>query len=301
MSDAINDFPRETSTPARLSSTRPIFWSIRRELWENRWLYLAPLAIAAATLLVYGISTFSLARRLREAEMAQSQSIVMPFSAIAAFLLISSFLIAAYYCVGALNGERRDRSILFWKSLPISDRETVLAKAAIPFVAQPAIVFVIALLTQLNMFAVSIAVLASHGISPARLAARVPLAQMTVIMAYGLTAHVLWLAPIYGWLLMVSAWARRAALLWAVLPWLVAIALERILFSTTILGGFVQYRLTGAMSAAFTPNGREDAILRISELAPLKFLSSPGLWIGLMLAAAFLAIAVRLRRNREPM
>ncbi|MBV9494530.1 MAG: ABC transporter permease [Acidobacteria bacterium] len=297
----MSDFLRETSASAPLTNARPIFWSIKRELWENRSLYLAPLAIAAITLFVYGLSTFSLAPRLREAELARSQSIVMPFSAIAAFLLISSFLIAAYYCVDALNGERRDRSLLFWKSLPISDREAVLSKAAIPFVVQPAIVFLIALLTQLNMFAVSIAVLASHGISPARLTARVPLAQMTVIMAYGLTAHVLWLAPIYGWLLMVSAWARRAALLWAVLPWLVAMALERILFSTTFLGDFVKYRLTGAMSEAFVPMGNEDAILRVSELAPLKFLSSAGLWIGLVLAAVFLAAAVRLRRNREPM
>ena len=47
-----------------------------------------------------------------------------------------------------------------------------------------------------------------------------------------------------------------------------------------------------------------DGVLKqgdpMTHLTPGNFLSSPGLWIGLAIAAAFLAAAVRLRRYREP-
>ena len=118
------------------------------------------------------------------------------------------------------------------------------------------------------------------------------------VMGYGLAVHALWFAPIYAYVLLVSAWARRAAFLWAALPLMALLALEHVLPARPV-SSLLQYRVIGAMQLAFGPNGGGD-VDRISDLSPGKFLSSPSLWLGLIFAAACLAMAIRLRRNREP-
>jgi ABC-2 type transport system permease protein len=77
---------------------------------------------------------------------------------------------------------------------------------------------------------------------------------------------------------------------------------ERIVFHTAYFGSMLKYRVIGAMTEAFakSPAGGGGDINRLSQLDPAKFMSAPGLWVGLAFAAAFLAAAVRLRRNREP-
>jgi ABC-2 type transport system permease protein len=204
-----------------------------------------------------------------------------------------------FYCLDALHGERRDRSILFWKSMPVSDLTTVLSKASIPLVVLPLLTFAIIVATQLIMLLLSTAVLLGSGLSVATLWTRLSLFQMSLMLLYHLlTVHVLWHAPIYSWLLLVSGWARRAAFLWAVLPVLVISVVEKIAFNTWHFAAMLGNRLTGGAEAVAFP-GRFP-IDPGMQLTPGKFLSSPGLWIGLGVAAILLAAAVRLRRNREP-
>jgi len=119
-------------------------------------------------------------------------------------------------------------------------------------------------------------------------------------MLYGLTVHALWFAPIYSWLLLVSAWARRVPFLWAALPFFAIYVVERLAFGRSSFAALLKYRVIGAMTEAFSLNASKGPITRIWQLTPLKFLSSSGLWLGLIFAALFLAAAVRLRRNREP-
>ncbi|MEA2563950.1 MAG: type transport system permease protein [Acidobacteriota bacterium] len=271
---------------------RPMYWSVRRELWENRSVYIAPLAVAGLSLFAFLISTIRLSRR--------HISAALPYSAAASAILMAGFIVAVFYCLDALNSERRDRSILFWKSLPVSDRTTVLSKASIPLAVQPLLTFAIALATQLVMLLLSTAVLLVNGVNPATLWSRLPLLQMPLVMFYGLAAHVLWFAPIYGWLLLVSAWARRASFLWAVLPFFAILIVERLAFGTSHFASLLKYRVQGAMVEAFAADPVKVPILRLSQLDPVRFLSSPGLWAGLVFAAACLAAAVRLRRSREP-
>jgi len=111
--------------------------------------------------------------------------------------------------------------------------------------------------------------------------------------------HVLWHAPIYAWLLLVSGWARRAVFLWAVLPVVAIQIVEKIAFNTSYITAILGHRLAGPEGFHFTAPGGAPAH-PLMTFDPAKFLSTPGLWIGLAVAAAFLAAAVRLRRYREP-
>lgn len=292
----------ETNVPAGMQPVRPLYWSVRRELWENRSVYLAPLIVAGVALFAVVISMARLPKTVRglaSDPVRQQAAISHPFGFAVSAVMLTGFIVGAFYAIDALNGERRDRSILFWKSMPVSDRTTVLSKAGIPIVFVPLLSFALSLAMHWIMLLLSSAVLVVNGLSPAPVwTAR--LLQSPFVMLYGLTVHALWFAPIYCWLLLVSAWARRGVLLWAVLPSILAGIVSRIVFGVDYAGAAVRYRLTGAMAEAFSVDPMKSAINRFDQLDPLKFLTSSGLWIGLILAAAFLAAAVRLRRRREP-
>jgi ABC-2 type transport system permease protein len=219
-------------------------------------------------------------------------TVALPFSMVASVVLLSSFIVGLFYSLDALHAERRDRSVLFWKSMPVSDWTTVLAKAFVPIAVQPVVAFTIALATQLLMLAVSAVLLPPF--------AEVNLAQMTAVMAYGLAIHALWFAPIYGYLLVMSAWAPRMPLLWAVTPVVAAIGVEKIAFGSDFLAYVLRYRFMGAMIEGFAPNALKNPVTQLSQLEPAHFFASPNLWLGLAIAAAFLYAAVRLRRYREP-
>src|SRR6266571_44369 len=287
--------------PAVLSPTRPMYWSVRRELWENRSIYIAPLAVAGVFLFGFLISTIHLPARMRALSALdpaqQREAIAMPFDIAAAMLMLTQLLVGAFYCLDALHGERRDRSILFWKSLPVSDLTTVLSKASIPLVVLPLLTFAIIVATQWIMLLLSSAVLLGSGLSVATLWRQLPWLQMSLMLLYHLLAvHALYYAPIYGWLLLVSGWARRAAFLWAGLPLAAICVVEKIAFNTSHFAVMLQSRLSGGPEAGTFPVTGSVPIHALTHLAPLHFLSSPGLWIGLVVFAAFLAAAVRLRR-----
>ena len=288
--------------PESASETRPMYWSVRRELWENRSIYVAPLLVAVVFLFGFVISTIGMPQRRRAtlllAPAQQHSTIEMPFAVAAFMLLATAFVIGIFYCLDALQGERRDRSILFWKSLPISDRTTVLAKASIPLLALPALSFVIIVITQWFMLLWSTVVLLPSGLAGSTWANFHWFTQ-SMLLLYCLIVLVLWHAPIYALLLLISGWARRAPYLWAVLPPLAIAAVEKIVFNSAHFASFLKDRLIGGVGEAFVfkaPHGTDS----LQRLTPLNFLSTPGLWIGLIFAAIFIAAAVRLRRDREP-
>lgn len=294
-SDVANDLAAGSggAAPAAGADTSPFLWSVRREWWENRSIYLGPLIVTAFVLLGSVLGMLRLATK--------GDLPITPFRMAPAPIMLASFLVGLFYCLDALYGERRDRSILFWKSLPVSDRTTVMSKASIPLVVLPLIAFVLCVFTLLVLLLVSIPLLLANGGSPLELWSRLELFSSVVVMFYGLTVHALWFAPIYAWLMLVSAWARRAPFLWALLPVLALAAVERIAFNSWHLMSMLQYRVTGAMGRAFVlPGKRNQSFDGLDQLTPLRFLSTPGLWIGLVFAAACLAAAIRLRRDHEP-
>ncbi len=304
-SNPATDFPHppQRSAPA---PTRPFYWSVRRELWEHRSLYVAPLAIAGVALVGFMISLLHLQQTMQElpALKPEAQHIVlaMPYAHVGMLLVLVTVLVGLFYCQDALHSERRDRSILFWKSLPVSDLTVVLSKAFIPLVALPLLAFIITLAVQIVMFLVNSFALGSGA---PMMWAELPFVQMTIVLFYSLAVIALWYAPIYCWLLLVSGWARRATLAWAILPPFSIVIFEFIAFRTSHFGRLIRNRLIGFAAAAYNfrlPDGSrlDPHFIPITQITPGRFLASPGLWVGLILAAGFLAAAVRLRRYREP-
>jgi ABC-2 type transport system permease protein len=291
--------------PAATSQTRPFYWSVRRELFENRYVYMAPLAVAAVFLFAHLIGMIHLPAQMRQLSGADPEqyreAILQPYNIAAAFLMGAYILVTLFYCADALHSERRDRSILFWKSLPVSDRTTVLAKASIPFIILPLLTFAITLVLQYIILLVSSAVLLASGLSVASLWTHLPLLQMSLLMLYHIvTAHMLWPAPVYCWLMLVSGWARRAAFLWAALPVLAIAGVEKIAFHTQYFLTLVGHRLIGDTHRMGYASPDIFPTDPMTHITPTPFLLSPSLWIGLVIAVAFLAAAIRLRRYQGP-
>ena len=294
------------SDPSHRSATRPFYWSVCREVWENRSIYIAPLIVAVVAIIAFLFSTIGLPER-RQAVLLLGPDkaragIEAPYDAAAMMLIFTAFIVGVFYCLDALHGERRDRSILFWKSLPVSDLVTVLSKAAIPLGVIPLIIFAIIVATQLVMVLWTSGVLIAHGMSPGSTWTTIPWIQNWLVLVYGLIAIALWHAPIYGWALLVSGSARRATFLWAAIPPFAIAIFEKITFNTSYVGDLLKQRVFG-----FAPNAFDFALRHsptvdsFIKLTPGRYLSTPGLWIGLIFAAGFVIAAIRLRRYRGPL
>ena len=269
---------------------------------------MAPLAAAGVVLFGFGITAFRLPQlRLNALALEstrQRAAIELPYDIAAMMIMFTVFIVGIFYCLEALHGERRDRSILFWKSLPVSDLTTVLSKVFVPLVILPVITFVIIIATQLIMLLLSTAVLLPSGLAGTTWSL-LPWLRLSLILLYGLVTSALWEAPIFGWLLLVSSWAKRATFLWALLPWLAISAIEKLAFDTTFSIRMLVRRLTGGFQEGFVvvhypKDAHVPVVDRLTQLDPLTFLSSPGLWIGLVIAALFLFASVRMRRYRGP-
>ncbi len=288
-------------TAANASATRPFYWSVWRELWENHSIYIAPSIVAAIILFGSFVGSFHLPGRRQSALLLdpahRRAAIEVPYDIAAVMLIFTAFIIGVFYCLDALHGERRERSILFWKSLPVSDLTTVLSKATIPLVVLPVVSFAIIVVTQFIMLLISTVALLPSGLASTSWA-NFDLFQQSLVLLYGLVAIALWHAPIYGWALLISGWVRRATFLWAILPLLAISFFEKITFNTSHFASMLKDRVLGFAPEAFAFNAHSIGSV---ALTPGRYLSSAGLWIGLVFAVAFVTAAVRLRRYRGPL
>jgi ABC-2 type transport system permease protein len=287
--------------PAPMSTTRPLYWSIRRELWENRSIYVAPFVAGVVFLFGFVINLLSMRRSIGASSLDPAQQhelFAARYELSGALIMGTALIVGIFYSLDALYGERRDRSILFWKSLPVSDLTAVLSKLTIPLVILPLLSFAISLATQFIMLLLSSVILLGTGVNIPALWKEMSFFHVSFVLLYHLlTVHGLWYAPLYGWLLMVSAWAPRAPFIWAFLPPFVVCGVEKIAFNTSHFLALLQERLLGPGGSMAANNQQKDLM---ATLMPDRFFSVPGLWIGLAITAIFLAAAVRLRRYQGP-
>jgi ABC-2 type transport system permease protein len=289
-----------------VSATRRFFWLLRRELWESRSIYIAPLAVAGLVLIGHAVSTIWLPAQFRAAlarDPLHHQTLInQHYDFGAGLLMLTTLIVAIFYCLDALYGERRDRSILFWKSLPVSDLTTVLAKMSVPMVVLPLVTFIVTVVPQFIMAVISSVALAANGLSVGTYWSQLSLPHMWLLLLYHLfTVHALWWAPLFAYLLLVSAWARRAPVLWAVLPPLAIAVVERIAFGTSHFAAMLLHNVSGTNNrSVMLSSPGAMPIDPMTHLTPLRFITNPGLWMGLAVASLFLWATIRLRHRQSP-
>ena len=211
--------PMATAAPLH---KQPYVWSVRRELWEHRSVWIAPLAAAGCVLFGFVVSVARTPHTLKLISKLPPDKLMAlrfaPFGIAAAAIILTSVVVGMFYCLGALYNERRDRSILFWKSMPVSDVTTLLSKITIPLVVLPIVAFAVICATELFMYLLDSVAYASRGGIFAQLWSTVPLPQVWADVAYGIATLTLWHAPMYAYLLALSAWVKKGPFLWAIVP-----------------------------------------------------------------------------------
>ena len=282
---------------------------VRRELWEHRALWIAPLIATLLLTVCAIIGTFHMdlddTRRLTDPQDRVALFTVMEW-VVAALLYVVTLVVLSFYLLDCLYAERKDRSILFWKSMPVSDGMTVLSKCTVAFIVVPLGVFLLAILAGFLFCAILAARVALAG-APAIIGwdtlewLRSELA-MLLILVLG----VLWYAPIGACLLLVSAWARRIPFLWAILPPIVAPLLELIAFGTHHIWNFELERTAGiwwtlglAHAHIFSHHGVRPLGTLLEEANFGAAFTDGGLWLGVLFTAGLVFAATRIRRYRD--
>ena len=307
-----------TSPLAGAREWRSLLTLMRREFWEHRILWMAPLAVAV--LLVIG-AAFGRAEMLRV--MPVGRIVLTPQMGRALFAVsmlglglteyVTMSLVLWYYAADCLYAERRDRSILFWKSMPVSDGETVLAKALVALVAVPLAVYLVTAATTVITSGIW-SIRGWSGYAGPLFWDTGTWLRLEAVTFLGLVIASLWYAPITAYLMLVSSLVRRNAQLWVFLPPIVAMLVEHFTFGTHYLFTVLVYRLQGGWQSdivayvqrLFTgQNLSPDAASLSPTPNPLEFMdpmrafANVDLWIGLAVAIVIFYAAARIRRYRD--
>ncbi|MGB5853364.1 MAG: ABC-2 transporter permease [Rhodanobacter sp.] len=316
---------------------KTFLWLVKREFWEHRGGFLrAPVITAAIFLLLnlmgivtgevmgrqmgfhLGMGSNNLHLLTRDLDQQSMEAVgagldLVMYSSTMIIGIVLGFVVF-FYCLGALYDDRRDRSILFWKSLPVSDTATVLSKVVSATVVAPLIAVVVGALTGLVMLLMFAITLSLHGVGVWHLLGLSHPLRVLANLVGSIPLYVLWALPTVGWLMLCSAWARSKPFLWAVaLPVGVGIVigwfnlLGTVNISNDWYWGNVVARILGSVFpggwfSQVTGIGGSDPASVLSSLGVLRSytaLGSMNLWIGVVAAVAMLAGAIWFRRWRD--
>ena len=329
-----------TASPAKAPvphATARFKWLLRREYWENRGGFfwgpvIAGAIIVGLNLILAVIGSIAARRSMGSSgfvfDNADTHEVGQALGAMGDGMLVGGVIVACivlafvvfFYALGCLYDDRRDRSILFWKSLPVSDSQMVLSKLAWALVLAPVLAVAIGLLIGLALWLISALTITVNGVPAAHavFTQSHPLRIIGGVLAC-LPVYMAWALPTVGWLMFCSAWARSKPFLWAVLvPVLACVVISM----TTILPGVdiahdrvwytLAYRgLLSAVPGAWFPtisgvvdtsgaiNTPDDLAGAINLARSWQAFASADLWIGAVVGIAQIAAAIRLRRWRD--
>lgn len=295
---------------------------IKRELWEHRSVYVTPLAIAsivtlgtlAALMFASGfaheldVAIFGATNLAGNAERAVA--LTGFFVGTSWLFVLALAVLIVFYTLDSLYAERKDKSILFWRSLPVTDAETVISKLLTALFVIPLVAVVAIIATHIvNLIATSIWVSMKGGDAGHLIWGSVPLFDNWAAALVVILASSVWMSPFVGWFLFVSAYTKRAPLLMAFLPMVLIPLIEGIFLRSTFF-----------VDAVFTSRGvmplfrgmdldgffdeenlrvSEDAISLIAHLDVVQFLTSPAMWAGVIVCGLLTTAAIYVRRYRD--
>ena len=295
---------------------------VRRELWEHRSLYVVPAVLGIVLVLAAVTGQVTISAFGTHVDMAllgasnidanqRGAGISALMVMFASLFVIAMGILSVFYSLDSLYAERKDRSILFWRSMPVTDAETVISKLITAVIVIPIITLVFIALTQVLVLLVTSVWVGLRGANAWHLIwSAVPLLDnwsATLIFIMSLS---LWHAPFVGWFLLVSAYTKRSPMLMAVLPILLLPMLERNIFGSTLLFDaifvrtaknpiFMEFDGLRFLDDQSLAESAKEGISLVSLMDVGGFLTSPGLWSGLVVCGLFTTAAMYVRRFRD--
>ncbi len=317
----------------------PFAWLLKREYWEERrgflWaqIWAAGVLVAISILGIIALEALRLRNNIRigmdgnlsallsngmqhnAAGIAPGlDGLMLTFGTIAAIVL---FFVVFFYLLGALYDDRRDRSILFWKSLPLSDTSTVVSKVIAAVIIAPLISVGVVLAGYVALQIVASLWFLAHGLNPLALlwTHPEPFSLWLHLLAM-VPVNAVWALPTVGWLLVWSAAVRSKPFLWAVVIPIIAGVLN---FWVGLLGlphldpQFFWGSLVGRALLSVIPAGwvvpdfgahgvdfvGGDQLAAISYGSMAHAFTLPEMWIGAAVGIALIAVAIWFRRWRD--
>ncbi len=296
------------------------FALLKREVWEHRSIWMTPAVIALVITLgtltgLLSISNYAevvdmgIVGAQNVDDMAIRAGLTAAFSVITGIFAVGAGIVMIFYSLDSLYSERKDKSILFWRSLPITDAETVVSKLLTAVVVIPAVALAGTFAAHLIFMVVSSLWIMWEGGNPGHLIWRA--APVFDVWASGiLTAYTvtIWLSPFIGWFLFVSAYTKRSPLLMAFLPLIILPLLEQAILPTSFLARAIGERLTGIPLSGidfeevfddkvFENHEHPVSIMSVLDLG--RFFSSPSVWAGIVVCGLLVTAAIYVRRFKD--
>ncbi|MDH3719571.1 MAG: ABC-2 transporter permease [Planctomycetota bacterium] len=295
---------------------------IRREVWEHRSIYVAPIAVAVVMSLISIAGMVTVSAFDNEIRMAilgasniagdaeRQAAMTVFFLGTSWIFLFSLAILTVFYTLDSLYAERKDKSILFWRSLPVTDAETVISKLLTAIVVLPLVTVVAIIVTHLlNLVASSVWIAVKGGDAGHLVWGSVALLDNWLAAFIVTFASALWMSPFIGWFLFVSAWTKRSPLLMAFMPLILVPLIELIIlrssfFAEAVFGrGGMMPLFRGMDMEGFFDKERmqvnEELIRLLGHLDIVKFIASPSLWVGVIVCGLLTTAAIYVRRYRD--
>jgi len=298
------------------------FALVRREIWEHRSLYVTP-AVVGFVMILTLLTAFVFASGYQEIVdigIMGAQNLAGDAERRAAILavligntvpfLIAGAILTVFYSLDSLYAERKNKSILFWRSLPITDAETVISKFLTTALAIPLIAYAVIVVTHLVILAITGVFVSIEGGSSMLLVWKsAPLLDVWAGIFIITILIPIWFSPFIGWFLFVSAWTKRSPLLMAFLPLILLPVLEYWVFRTHLIGDAIQTRFDqlpifkGIEPELFFDEeqfiANMDAISLLAYIDVGKFLASPQMWAGVIVCGLLMTAAIYVRRYKD--
>ena len=309
-----------------MNIVRPYWALVKRELWEHKSFWIVPMVIACLSVLVnlYGAGALIVATHQGvlttnniniTAGPDVRSGLHVAMLVIASFFNVVMLFMVWFYLMDSLYADRKDRSVLFWRSMPVSDTGMVLSKLFTGMVTAPALMFVLIVITEIVVGIIFLIATAIIGVNLFHVAFYPGTIVLTwIVLAFALLQQSLWLLPYWGWFLLCSAWAKKLVLGWAVLIPLGAILVELIVFHTHYLtNGILGHigrgiRLIGGVNFSggrVWPTEMHNGVFGPANNQVYTFgsvahmFALPEMWIGVGIGIVFILGAIWLRRHRS--
>jgi len=300
-----------------MTQIESLFFGLKREFWEHRRAILwAPVIFSVLILLlsivlnvVYHPNTKPSGKSstteqqsgqiLEDNEAEQQLSIdkrqQRKFGRITFLFLTLAWLVSIFYLLSAFYSDRKDSSVFFWKSLPVSETQNAIYKLVFAVLCFPVVALAISWVLYIVLTVLQLEGMRTvdSGNTWSVVEHAFDAQRLIVMPLIGIIAGTLWGLPLFCYALMVSAMAKKYPFLTFIVPIIALVFAEKILYQESYLLDFIaDHSPFGALKAlADSPNFEYFFQAQFTD-------KLPSLVLGCGLALCFSVIAIWYRNHR---